>query len=282
MPSLANEIVGERLTVLSKGPSASGKTIAACSFATEKRKAYVFDIDNRIQSVVSYYRKHDPSFLNLIFFDRYQTWTEINNKIDGWIRQGTCPFGVINLSSITSLGKIITNESISLRGNKEQSSSNAKDTLGTELMVGNIPVNSIQDYKAENSGISIILAKLMWHKAFAYTHIFVDAHLMEWRVEDLKDKNKVKVYRKIITAGKSIGEEIPTYFNEKWAFGTGIGQNGLESFIVKFRGIPEDDVDDAPSTTFFELPNSIDWTNKILAHEIGKYIPRFAKEETAK
>jgi hypothetical protein len=275
MPALANSILGSRLTVLNKGESSTGKTIAACSFARPNSKVYVFDIDNRMQSVFSYYKKHAPEFLEWIYHDPFRSWLDINNKIDYFVKHG-CPYGTLVLSSVTSLSRLITTESIGLR--REGGGVKENDALGNELKVGNIPVNAIQDYKAENNGIALLLTKLVYSKAFADVNIFVDAHLMEWRVEDIKDPKKVKIHRKILTAGKAIAEEIPVYLNEKWVFSKGIGQTGDNTFICKFRGIPEDDVDDGPATTFMELPNSIDWTNKIFSYELGKYIPKFAKE----
>src|SRR6187431_906464 len=142
--SLDDYEVGKRIVALLKGPPKTGKTIAACSFATKDRPMYIFDIDQRMESVVSFYRRYDPERLKYIFYDTYYTYQSIVDKLDALMEMNRLPYGNILMDSLTPLARMILTEMIEVRVDEARTDRNKKVNKS-----GNIAVNQVEDFNGE-------------------------------------------------------------------------------------------------------------------------------------
>lgn len=280
MASLAQYDIGQALKCLQKSESGTGKTTAALSFATADRQGYTFDVDQRMETAVAYYLKRKPEILKWNHYDRYYRWESIIEKLDQWCGGNKrCPYGVIQLDSITTIAKMIFNEQVDNREERAEASKNKPANERVRSMkLGDIPVSQIEDYKAENSGISMILSMLR-SKAFEDTDIFVNAHVMTHYQKSIKDEaagESPKPTRRIVTAGQAIAAEIPIYFNEIWHYYMDFGMNGKPRYQVMFKPTLEvkSEFNDFSRCAYDALPDSMDWTDKILGEEVRKLVPR--------
>ena len=258
--------VGKRIVALLKGPPKTGKSIAACSYATKERPMYIFDIDQRMESVVSYFRKHDPDKLKCIFYDTYFTYQSIVDKLDALMEMQRIPYGSILIDSLTPLARMILTEMIEVRVSEAESDRNKKVNKA-----GNIPVNQVEDFNGETSGLSFVLAALR-SKKFENCNIFLNAHVVEISQFNIRDST-TRVSRRLLTGGKGIAAEIPSYFNEIWHFKCEPDVAGRPTYKCMIRPSNMDEFNDFCGTSIQELPDSIDWTNKVFTDEIRKFMP---------
>ena len=275
MPSLAQYDLGQRLVVLNKGESGSGKTIGALSFATAEKQMYTIDIDQRMETGVAYLAKHRPELLKYNHFDTFRRWQDIIDKLDSWMG-GTrrCPYGGIHLDSITTLAKMIFTEQVDDREERAEATKNKGEGRVKSTKLGDIPVSQIEDYKAENAGISMILSMLR-SKSFEHCDIFVNAHVMVHFQKKLNEEGEGKPTRRIVTAVQAIAAEIPIYFNEIWHYYQDIGMDGKGRYTVMFKPTVEvhSEFNDFSRCAYDTLPDSMDWTGKLLGEEFRKLVP---------
>lgn len=277
MGSLDRYDIGQVLKVLNKGESGTGKTIASTSFATADRQCYTFDVDQRMETAVAYHRKHKPELLKWNHYDTYYRWQDIIEKLDKWCGGNMrCPYGVIQLDSITTIAKMIFDEQVDNREARAEATKGSANPVKS-MRLGDIPVQQVEDYKAENAGISMILSMLR-SKAFQDTDLFVNAHVMVHFQKKLNEEGEGKPTRRIVTAGQSIAAEIPIYFNEIWHYYQDIGMNGRARYQVMFKPTIEvkTEFNDFSRCAYDALPDSMDWTDKILGEEVRKLVPRKA------
>lgn len=261
MASLANyDPLKERLMVLSKGDSGTGKTIGEASFTTPDKPTYIFDVDDRIASVATFY-KHEPNILNYIEYDRYDDHVKIKDKIDEFRKQGTnLKYKNIIWAGITSSVRCIMDRMIADRIEEVRDTPKADK----QLKQGGTYVSQIEDFRGEDQALSDILTRLRSNE-LKHCNIFVEAHVVEKVQRGIGDKI-ISKSRRIITKGNSIAAEIPIYFNEIWHFNVRATVNGPEHTIVT-HNVGEDF-----AKTALILPLTFDWTNKNLANEVYKYL----------
>jgi hypothetical protein len=264
--SLDDYEVGKRIVGLLKGPPKTGKTIAACSFATPERPMYIFDIDQRMESVVSFYRKYDPARLKCIFYDTFYTYQSIVDKLDALMEMNRMPYGNLLVDSLTPLARMILNEMIDVRVTEAESDRSKKVNKA-----GNIPVNQVEDFNGETSGLSFVLAALRSDK-FSKCNIFLNAHVVEISQFNIRDQT-TRTSRRLLTGGKGIAAEIPSYFNEIWHFKCEPDIAGRPQYRAMFRPSNMDEFNDFCGTSIQELPDNIDWTNKLFNEEIKQFMP---------
>jgi hypothetical protein len=264
--SLDDYEVGKRIVALLKGPPKTGKSIAACSFATKERPMYIFDIDQRMESVVSFYRRYDPERLKYIFYDTYYTYQSIVDKLDALMEMNRMPYGNILVDSLTPLARMILTEMIEVRVDE------AKTDRGKKVnKSGNIAVNQVEDFNGETAGLSFVLAALRSNK-FAGCNVFLNAHVVEISQFNLRDQT-TRTSRRLLTGGKGIAAEIPSYFNEIWHFSCIPDVSGRPEYKCMIRPSNMDEFNDFAGTSIQELPDSIIWTDKLFNLEIEKYMP---------
>lgn len=265
--SLDDYEVGKRLVALLKGPPKTGKSIAACSFATKEAPMYVFDIDQRMESVVSFYKKYNPEKLKYIFYDTFFTYQQIVDKLDAMMQMQKIPYGNILVDSLTPLARMILTEMIEVRVGEAKADRNKKVNKA-----GNIPVNQVEDFNGETSGLSFVLATLRSRK-FDHMNIFLNAHVVEISQFNIRD-NTTRTSRRLLTGGKGIAAEIPSYFNELWHFRCEPDVSGRPTYRMMIRPNNMDEFNDFCGTSIQELPDDIDLTGKILSEELNKHMPQ--------
>ena len=264
--SLDSYEVGKRIVALFKGPPKTGKSIAACSFATKDRPMYIFDIDQRMESVVSFYRKHDAERLKYIFYDTFHTYQDIVDKLDSLMEMNKMPYGNILFDSLTPLARMILTEMIEVRVSEAVTNRNMKVNKA-----GNIPVNQVEDFNGETSGLSFVLAALR-SKKFEHANIFLNAHVVEISQFNIRDQT-TRTSRRLLTGGKGIAAEIPTYFNEVFHFSCIPDISGRPEYKCMIRPSNMDEFNDFAGTSIQELPDSIIWTGKLFNESMQAFMP---------
>ena len=265
--SLDNYEVGKRLVGLLKGPPKSGKSIAACSFASKDNPMYVFDIDQRMESVVSFFRRYDPDKLKYIFYDTYFTYQQIVDKLDAMLQMQRVPYGNILIDSLTPLARMILTEMIEVRVSEAKADRNKKVNKS-----GNIAVNQVEDFNGETAGLSFVLATLRSRK-FEHMNIFLNAHVVEISQYNIRE-NTTRTSRRLLTGGKGIAAEIPSYFNEIWHFRCEPDITGRPTYVCMIRPSNMDEFNDFAGTSIQELPDSVDFTGKVFSTELNKHMPQ--------
>jgi hypothetical protein len=174
------------------------------------------------------------------------------------------PYGNILFDSLTPTARMILTEMIEIRVTEAESDKKKKVN-----MAGNIPVNQVEDFNGETSGLSFIMA-CMRSKKFEHCNMFLNAHVVEISQYNIRE-NTTRTTRRLLTGGKGIAAEIPTYFNEIWHFRCDPDITGRPTYVAMIRPSNMDEFNDFAGTSIQELPDSIDWTNRIFSDEISKY-----------
>lgn len=197
---------------LFKGHNGTGKSIAACG--KQFRPVYVFNCEGRIESVINYYRKLDGHCRD-IEFDNYpvgSSYYALDQQFDKLIKR--CEYKTVVMSSLTSFIYLILNHLIkSKAGQTTRSGSQAGRTIG------GIPVNELQDYNAEDSGIINDLIAGFQELKSNGVNVILEAHITPYELVTLEEGQRVvTTINQILTKGKKAPASIPGFFNEMYLF----------------------------------------------------------------
>lgn len=231
--------------ILGKGDSGSGKSVAAYSFPN----CYVFDLDNRVQSVVSYYTRigRTDVLKNL----EYDTYTGNNSILTMMGKLGTfvnrCPYETIVIDTLTSLADSTLHHAIRMRGGE-----GGKKIAGVET-------NTIEDYGVENS---VVMDIIQVFQALKNVTCILNAHVLS--IEEKTLGGPTTISRSLLTGGKKVAAKIPGYFGETWHFDTKSNMKGTK-YVVRTQHAGADF-----AKTSLILPTEIDWTDKVFYEEITK------------
>lgn len=233
MPNLNTVRIGGKFFGLFVGHPGSGKDIAANSWPGP---IYNFDLDKRIDSVAAFWNHRSD-----IDFDHYgpDEFEKFWNKIKA-IKEGNSPAKTYVLSSLTSLARMAINYSISVRGKG--------------LKKGIIDMTEVSDFNAESRVLSVVLEA--FRSATFKSNFILTAHLVETNSRTLDGKEVVA--QRVLTGGKTIGAEIPAYFNEIYLFNKQAGFDGKSKYFMKTQG----EAAGINTKTILPLPSEIDFTMK--------------------
>lgn len=251
---LSDYQVGKKFMGLFKGRSKSGKTIGAVSFweMCPDQRTYIFDLDNRLESIFNFYNRLDPAYLKeLIAHIDYDTFkpTEFV-QIDQKVRQlkMSNPYGLIICDGLTSWGKVACAYARSLKG--VSAADDKKKGQGKKI--GVIEVPGLEEFNAESQS----LKELLDFAIGANSHFILTAHLI---ADDQysPEGELVKTTRDILSGARRISAMVPAYFNEDWLFDTKLK---LDPTKEPERVIWTTPYDGAANGTSWGLPPEILWT----------------------
>jgi hypothetical protein len=253
------------ITALFKGETKTGKTIAACG--KEFWPVYVMDFENRMSSVIHYYRQLYPGEHLDIEYDTYNMDTgymEIDKRMDQLAAR--CEYKTVVASTLTSYVYCILSHLIKTKfGQKTKSGAPAG------MHVGGIPVNELQDYNAEDAAIMFDLIKFMKILQAQGVNTILEAHVVPY-----EEKNKVtetyNIARPIVTKGRKPPAVVPIFFSEIYHFYTeSEGMNvGSSKRSNKYKFTTEATSIDSAGTGLGIT--GFDWTNLDFSVELMKQL----------
>jgi hypothetical protein len=246
MPNLNAELNNNALYSMFKGEAGMRKSSVALSYPTPQ---YWFSFDKKMRALLLPMQalKLDPL---LVDYDDYKDWDAPRKKLE--ILQSSCKYKTIIIDSVTSCA-----DAILAQGKKMKS--------GGGKVINGIQVNSIEDYNAEDSALSEMVALTKDIHDFHKVNIILIAHVMEVTSKSLTGETHVS--RTIVTAGKRISIKIPAYCEEVYHFDieTGFeeGSGGDYKLITSHTG-------DDFARTSLPLPKTIKFKSNENFYE--KYI----------
>lgn len=258
MPKTEYDFLDNRvLSILSKGESGSGKSIASCG--KEFRPVYVFDFEDRMRSVINYYRKLDGHAKDIVWdtFSMGDSFHKIDKQMDDLA--GNCPYKTVVAATLSSYVDIILVHLINEKRGKTRSSG-----ANAGKLIGGINVNELEDFNAEDAAIIFELVRFLKLLQSRGTNVILEAHVTVFEEKDPLRAGATRVSRPIVTKGKKAPPRIPGYFDEAWHFYTEIDMAKRVSW--NFTTAPTD-VDYAKTSNNIK---GFDWTNKDLSVELMK------------
>jgi hypothetical protein len=198
MPTLA-EVHPEVFFFMFKGEPGTRKSTQALSFPTPQ---YWISTDQKMGATILPGKEWGVDFKE-VHFDDYTNWDSIKKKLEEL--QVNCPYKTVIVDSVTSTGDTINSQTIKVKGSE-----------GKGAKVGGIPVNSLEDYKAEASAFREMIALLKDIKSYHKVNIILIAHVVGQR--SLEEVGSTHQSRIIITGGKTISGKIASYCDEIYHF----------------------------------------------------------------
>ena len=221
MPTL-DSVDPSILFCLFRGEPGTRKSSSALSFP---KPIYFFDFDTKMEALNLPSRAWniDPK---QVTFDSYFDWNSAKKKLESF--QSSCSFKTIVIDSITSCADAINRQTLKIKGGKD----------GGGKMIATIPVNSIEDFNAEDSALKELVALLKDIKAYHKVNIILIAHVIQ---KEFKSSDGIThMSRVIVTAGKSIAQKIPAYCSEIYHFnikaGFDLSKGGQYSCLTVHSG----------------------------------------------
>jgi hypothetical protein len=146
-----------------------------------------------------------------VHFDDYSDWDKPKAKLEQL--STNCPYRTIIIDSITSIGDAINRQTLKTKGSAKKR--DGSDRQGT--FIGSIPVNDLQDYKAEASAFTELIAMLKDIHKYHKVHVILIAHVVAAKKDN--EENKLTTHaRTIVTGGEKISAKIPSYCTEVYHF----------------------------------------------------------------
>ena len=210
VPSMkaSDAIVRPVWSILSKGRTGTGKTIASCGKAF--RPTYVFNLEGRFESVLTYYNKLDDSVLDLEYndFNMNSGFYPLDQKMDALIARPE--YKTVVVSGLTPYIHIVLKH---LMGSTNPGKGMRKK--------GGIQVNILEDYNFEDSAIIFELLAFLQELKGMGINVILEAHISAYEIKTINEDTGGKdqqTYFEILTKGKKAPAQIPGYFNEVWLF----------------------------------------------------------------
>lgn len=190
-----------------KGEPGTRKSTQALSFP---KPIYYVNADQKVNALALPMRKWriDPK---LVSADNYKDWTGVKKKLEEL--QVNCPFRTVVLDSVTSLSDHINRQT--LRVKLGITPGKAKDETSGKAIAG-IPVNSIEDFNAEDSALKEMIALLKDIHLYHKVNIVIIAHVIQRETKSADGKTHMS--RSLLTAGKGIAAKLPAYCDEVYHF----------------------------------------------------------------
>lgn len=258
------------LSLLSKGRTGTGKTIASCG--KEFRPVYVFDFEGRFDSVLTYYQKLDGHVKDIEtdYFPMGSGFYGVDQRMDALAK--SCPFKTVAIASLTSYIHLVLKHLIKSKEGQTRGSGQQARPAGKQI--AGIRVNELEDFNAEDAAIIFELIEFLQMLKSYGTNIILECHISPYEVNTIDPETRGKdnyTINQILTKGKKAPAQIPGYFNEVYLFEKeikGFGQKDVYKFNT--RGTATDDC-----KTSWGIRGD-EWTDKdfsqIIWEQIGKEI----------
>lgn len=212
----------DELFVLMKGEPGTRKSTAALSFPTPQ---YWFCWDMKMESLLL-------PMLNwginpkLISADNYTDWDKPRAQLEKL--QLNCPYKTIVVDTITSAADSINRQTLKLK-----SGTSTKSGADAGKRIGSIPVNTIEDFNAEDSALKEMVSLLKDIHKFHKVNVILIGHIIQKEIKS--QDGKTHMSRMLVTAGKGIAQKIPAYCTEVYHFNikTGIDASVGGQYALK-------------------------------------------------
>ncbi len=243
MPNLSTVNHNAMLFML-KGEPGTRKSTQALSFPTPQ---YWFSTDKKMEALILPATEWGVNFKEIDYED-FKTFDEIKAKLKTF--QINCGYKTIIVDSVTSMGDTV---------NTQTTDSKIRDSGKGLQLVGGIPVNSLDDYKAEAAAFRDTMRLLLDIRQYHKINIILIAHVVGERAKD--ETATTHQSRIIITGGKTISGKIASYCTEVYHFdikpSADIDEEGKYGLLTVHTGADF-------ARTSIGLPRRIDFGNKPL------------------
>jgi hypothetical protein len=194
------------LFTLLKGEPGTRKSTAALSYPTPQ---YWFNIDEKMEALRLPMKNFSIKPTD-IEFDNFKDGSLIIKKLEEL--QVNCKYKTLIVDSITSSGDKINRQTMKMKSGTTNKGGGEKG-----MRIGGIPVNSIEDYKAEASFFMEMVALLKDISSYHHVNIVLIAHVIGARKDENAPTNSI-FSRIIVTGGQIISAKIPAYCTEIYHF----------------------------------------------------------------
>jgi hypothetical protein len=247
-------------SILSKGRTGTGKTILSCGKAF--RPTYVFNLEGRFESVLTYYKKLDGHVndLHANDFTMESGFYPLDQKMDALIARPE--YKTVVVSGLTPYIHIVLKHLMKTAVPTQTQDNRPAKNIRKK---GGIQVNILEDYNFEDAAIIFELLAFLQELKSMGINVILEAHISAYEVKTINEDNGQREQQtifEILTKGKKAPAQIPGYFNEVWLFEKyfdgdwGASGNRQAKHRVNTSGTPTDEC-----KTSFGIP-SFDWTNK--------------------
>jgi len=213
--------------VMMKGEPGTRKSTSALSYP---RPQYWFSWDRKMNGLMIPMRNWGINPRE-IQYDDYEDWDKPRMKLEQL--QTNCPFKTIIVDSVTSSADSTLRQTMKMKRGVKRSSGSAAGKL-----VGGIAVNEMEDYNAESSALSEMIALLKDIHAYHKINVILIAHVIQ--TEYKSPIGDTHISRTIVTAGKRIAAKIPAYCSEVYHFniekGFDASQGGQYALLTEHTG----------------------------------------------
>lgn len=178
-----------------KGEPGTRKSTCALSYP---RPQYWFSWDRKMAGILLPAKKWGIPVAE-IEYDDYDNWDKALKKLEGL--QVNNKYKTIVIDSITSSADTMIRQTMK---------------SGNRRKIGGIPVTEIDDFNAESSGLTELIAITKDINAYHHCLVILIAHVIQAEYKQLGGKTHMS--RSIVTAGKRIAPKIPAYCTEVYHF----------------------------------------------------------------
>lgn len=190
------------LYCLFKGEPGTRKSTAALSFP---KPIYYFSYDQKMEGMSLPMRHWDLNPKD-IHFDDYNDWNSGLKKLEQL--QVNCSYKTIVIDSITRTADAINRQTLKIKAGR------GSDSAGKRI--AGIPVNSIEDFNAEDSALSEMVAITKDIHKFHRVNVILIGHIIQKEHKD--SAGKTHMSRILVTAAKAIAQKIPAVCGEIYHF----------------------------------------------------------------
>lgn len=244
------------ISAVFKGRTGTGKSIGYCG--KEFRPVYVFNCEQRFESVLDYYRKLDGHVRDVEYdnFPLGSGFYAIDKRMDELARD--CPYKSVAVASLTSFIHLVLGHLIDSKKGKTRGTGQYQRPAGREI--AGIRVNELEDYNAEDAAIIFELIAFLQQLKNQGVNVFLEAHITPYEITTIDPDSKGKetfTINQILTKGKKAPAQIPGYFNEVYLFEKEISGFGEKTkYKCNTQGTAADDCKTSMGIGSFE------WTNQ--------------------
>jgi hypothetical protein len=265
MPIRAEDVkMSSANSFLLKGRTGSGKSVAA--WGKEFRPVYTFDMENRIEGAIHYYKKLDGHVRDCEYdvFPMGRSWHDLDSRMEELMR--SCPYKTLHVGTLTSYIHYILKHLIVTKGSEKNQQGQSKGKS-----IGGIPVNTLEDYNAEDAGIIFELMQFLQTMKSQGVNVILEAHITPYEIKDGSGSEmSMKTVYEILTKGKKGPAQVPGYFNEVYLL-----ERAFEGMVIgaqthKFLCNPVGDRTNDCKTSWDIKP--FEWTNKDFSVELYKQV----------
>jgi hypothetical protein len=265
MPKLSDVYAGDVFHTIIKGEHGTGKSIAAISYAV-LGPTYVFDFEDRMRSVATYYRTiKRPEVLDNVEYDTYFSFNKMRKKFEA-IESKSGAYKNIRNVIIDSLTSFTLRALINTKDFKADKAEETGQRLGKTI--GEFRVNSMEDYNAETAAIQEFIIEHALILKSMKINVILTAHVI--KVKEENEEGKTHVARYLMTGGKKAAQIIPGWYDE--IYHTNVEPDANLANPPHYTVITRHSGNDTAKTAI-NLPVKIDFTGKVFFEEVRKYVP---------